>query len=140
MPMTIYKLHFSAAATADSLASLDIQLDGEINAIHMTGKCAGADGLNDGFNAEVSFLSSNSFTSNDTRGSLMIIQSELGFLTTGGHNGSVNAQVSSLFIPVSAGERIHLHMQLNGAPTGVNVHCFLYVQDKGIARASSRRR
>lgn len=138
MPMTIYKLY--SAAFGDSTASLDIQLDGVIQSIHMTGRANGIDALNDGFEAEVSFLSTNSFTSNDTRGSLMIIQSCLGMLTDGGGNLSVNAQISTLMVPVAAGERVHLHAAAIGGSTGGAVHAFLFVEDKGIQRISGRRR
>lgn len=138
MPMTVYKLF--ATATGDSAASLDIQLDGEIMAIHMSCAPAGVDALNDGVEAEVSFLSSNSLSNNDTRGSLMIIQSALGMLTQGGNNSAVNANISSLEIPVSAGERIHLHILLSGGATSGSVHAYLFVRDKGVPRIPGRRR
>jgi len=136
--MTIYKLYGSV--TGDSVASLDIQLDGEIMAIHMTQRVTGVDALEDGAEAELSFLSTNSFANNDVRGSLMTIQGSLGVLTQGGNNTGINAQVSSLEIPVSAGERIHLHINLRGGASAANTHAYLYVRDKGVARIPGRRR
>lgn len=138
MPMTIYKLR--ANGNGDSLASLDIQIDGIITAIFMTGKGSGMDALNDGWMAEVSFLSSSTFTVNDVRGSLMTIQSEIGFLTTGGCNTGVNANISSMEVPVSAGERIHMHILHLGTISSATVHCYLYVLDKGTPRIPGRRR
>lgn len=138
MPMTIYKLFASAAG--DSIASLDIQLDGDMMAIHMTMHVSNCDLLDDGAGAELSFLSSNSFASSDTRGSLMIIQSRLMMLTTGGGNAGVNANISSLEVPVAAGERIHMHIQLTGGASAANTHAYMYVRDKGTPRIPGRRR
>lgn len=138
MGMTIYKLYSSAAG--NSVASLDIQLDGIITAIFMTGRVTGVDATDEGFEAEVSFLSTSTLTSNDARGSLMIIQSMLSLVTSGGMNSGINAGLASLEVPVAAGERIHLHISDSGSVTGRTVHAFLYVQDKGIPRVSARRR
>lgn len=138
MPMTIYKLHASTAG--DSVASLDIQLDGEIESIHMAMFAADCDALNDAALAEMSFLSTNSFTSNDVRGSLMIVQSGIGFLTQGGGNMAQNANISSLQIPVAAGERIHLHISLIGGCSSAATHGYMYVRDKGTPRIPGRRR
>ncbi len=136
--MTIYKLH--TTSSGDSVASLDIQLDGIIQAIHMTMRLTGVNGLNEGQEAEISFLSTSTFGVNDVRGSLMIIQSQTGFLTSGMANVATNSQVSSLEIPVNAGERIHMHTNDVGAPGGRSVHGYLYVADKGILRQAGRRR
>lgn len=138
MPMTIYKLY--ASSGGDSVASLDIQMDGTITAIHMSIKVIGIDALDDGGDAELSFLSTNSFGSNDVRGSLMTIQCKVGLLTQGGGPASANAQVSSLEIPVAAGERIHMHIAFTGGPVSAPTHGYLYVADKGIARLPGRRR
>lgn len=138
MPMTIYKLY--GAAAGDSIASLDIQLDGEIQAIHMTMSVNGADALNDGAESELSFLSSNTFANSDARGSLMIVQSAMGFLTQGGGNVAVNAQISSLQIPVSAGERVHLHINLAGGASSAPTQAYMFVSDKGTPRIPGRRR
>lgn len=138
MPMTIYKLR--ANDNGDSVASLDIQIDGIITAIYMTGKGSDVNAQDDGWMAETSFLSSNSFGVNDVRGSLMIIQSELGALTSGGLNTAVNANISSMEIPVAAGERIHMHILKIGTTGSCTVHAYLYVLDKGTPRIPGRRR
>ena len=138
MPMTIYKLY--GADAGDSVASLDVQLDGDIMAIHMSMMCTGAALVNDGGQAELSFLSTNTFTNSDVRGSLMIIQSRLGFLTTGGGNTAINANVSSLEIPVNAGERVHLHIQHLGGVTAATTNAYIFVKDKGTGRIAGRRR
>ncbi len=138
MPMTIYKLY--GAASTDSVASLDIQLDGVITSMLMTGMCAGVNALDEGMQAEISFLSSNTFGSNDVRGSLMTMQIRSGMLTSGMGNMCDNINISSVNIPVNAGERIHLHIRDAGTLTGRVVHAYLYVEDKGVSRLSSRRR
>ncbi len=138
MPMTIYKL--SSAAAGDSVASLDIQLDGVIRSIHMSLNPAAVDLIDDGADAELSFLSSNTFTNSDVRGSLMIIQSSMGLLTQGGSQTAVNAQISALEIPVNAGERIHLHLQHSGGTASARCHAYLFVEDKGVGRMAGRRR
>lgn len=138
MPMTIYKLFASAAGA--SAASLDIQMDGEIKAMHMSIQPNTMDALDDGAESEVSFLSTASWSSNDTRGSLMIVQSKLGMLTTGGGNVAINASLSSLSIPVAAGERVHLHVAVAGGTVSCPSHAYLYVEDKGLPRVPGRRR
>lgn len=138
MPMTIYKLY--GGSSGDDAASLDIQIDGEIEAILMSADVAGADALNDGVIAEVSFLSTNGFGSNDVRGSLMTVQCRQNFLTSGGGNMATNMAVGGISIPVAAGERVHLHILDRGSPTSRSVHAYLYVRDKGTARVLTRRR
>lgn len=139
MGMTIYKLF--ADALGDSVGSLDIQIDGTITSVMMTGSAAGQDVLNDGWQAEVSFLSTNTFAANDVRGSIMTVQSRFGVLSTeGGHNSAINMTSGAVKIPVSAGERVHLHLAEFGTLTARQVHCYLYVEDKGTARIPGRRR
>lgn len=138
MPMTIYKLY--AAVATDDAASLDIQMDGTIKSMLMTARWQGVDAINEGGMAEMSFLSTNTFSANDARGSLMLIQSISGLLTSGMLQTAVNQSLSSLEIPVAAGERIHLHIVNNGTITTVEVHGYLFVEDKGIQRVPGRRR
>ncbi len=137
MPMTIYKLFGSVSQ--DSSATIDVQLDGEIQSILMTTDCSGADALNDGMRAELSFLSTNSFGTNDTRGSLMMIHNRMGILTQGGGNMDNNFSVSGLEVPVNAGERLHLHISHQGGATGT-CHAYVYIRDKGVTRTPPRRR
>lgn len=138
MPMTIYKLW--SDQVGDSVASLDVQLDGNITSILLACQAGGVDVLNEGVSAEVSFLSSNTISSNDVRGSLMAIQSRLGAITTGGMNTAQNISVSTLYIPVNAGERIHLHIEDIGTLASRTAFCYLYVEDKGTGRTAGRRR
>lgn len=138
MPMTIYKMFANTAG--DSQASSDVQLDGTIRAMLMSARFDGCDGLNDGGQAECSFLSTNSFAANDVRGSLMMLQSTSGMLTSGMLQTAMNIDISSLEIPVNAGERIHLHTALFGGATAIEVHVYLYVLDRGVARTAARRR
>lgn len=138
MPMTIYKLYGTAAT--DDCASLDIQIDGIITAIHMTALAMGVNAADEGLYAECSFLSTNTFSANDARGSLMIIEVVSGMLTSGMGMMAANASIASLEIPVAAGERIHMHISDIGTLSSRNAHAFLYVLDKGTPRIPGRRR
>lgn len=138
MGMTIYKLYSGTAG--DSVASLDIQLDGEIESILMSCDASGVNLMDEGVQVEVSFLSTNTFAVNDSRGSLMIIQSRSGLLTSGALNSAINMSVSALGVPVAAGERIHLHILDIGTISGRTGMAYLYVRDKGVSRMAPRRR
>jgi hypothetical protein len=138
MAMTIYKLY--ANASGDSVASLDVQLDGEIMALHMSAQAIGVNAADEGVTAELSFLSTNTFNANDVRGSLMIVSVVSGMLTSGMGKMADNSQISSLEIPLNAGERIHLHVLDIGTLTGRSCQAYLYVRDKGVSRTPGRRR
>lgn len=138
MAMTVYKLY--AGAVGDSAASLDIQLDGEIEAIMMGVEASGVQAADEGVAAEVSFMSTSSFTVNDTRGSLMMLQYRVGLLTSGMAPAGSHMAVGNLEIPVGQGERIHLHVTDFGTVTARRAWAYIYVRDRGIARTPTRRR
>lgn len=136
--MSVYKLYaVGTGGTENSLAALDIQFDGVITSIFMTMIHDGD--ANDEFaNAEVSFLSTNTMASNDARGSLMIIGTQMGLTTSGVATNNVNASTGPVEIAVVAGERVHLHISAS-AGLGAQCQCYLYVVD-GQAPALRRRR
>jgi len=136
--MSVYKLHGIVGANTDSLANLDIQFDGIIVGWFATCNGLSADALNDGFKCEVSFLSSNTFTSNDARGTIMQVQGGQAFLTQGGAGVFINRGMSGLSIPVTAGERIHMHVNISG---GINCDftVILYVEDTADVNLRRRR-
>jgi hypothetical protein len=98
--------------------SIDIREDDEINAVVLQN--GGGSG-----NAEVSFASSASFTSNDTSGTIIGVPTGL------------DISVGSLAIPVSAGERVFLH---NDNAPAAPVVAFLYTKGSSTPRPSPRRR
>lgn len=135
--MSVYKLYGTGDGDTDNdTASFDVQFNGDIVAIHQT--ITGNLDANDEYvNYEVSFLSTGTFTTNDARGSLFISGTRRHFTTSGGSNSTSNSSVSGLRIPVSAGERIHLHAD---ASTGVSSSCHTYVYVDDEADATLRRR
>lgn len=134
--MSVYKLYAAGTGgTEDSLASIDIQFDGVITAIHAQAM-ADLDADAETSLVEVSFLSSNTLATNDARGSLIVIGGRTA--TPMGGITNWNSGVGPLNIDVTAGERVHLHISAAaGVATSANV--FLYVQD-GSPAALRRRR
>ena len=135
--MSVYKLYSAGSGgTQDNLASIDIQFDGVITAI--VGTAYGDfDAADENLRVEVSFLSTNTVISNDSRGSLFTMQSALGIVTSGSHPGMQNS-VSGINVDVTAGERVHLHIvSTSGVVSQATV--YLYVTD-GSPAALRRRR
>jgi len=126
----IYKLfgNVLAGVVTDSMASADIQNTGHITALAFNVDADGMDALNDHAKLEVSFMSTNTFTTNDVRGSVAMHGVTLQFLTTGGGIGSNSLSISGLSIPVEAGERIHLHSSASAGVTAGGT-CYLYIDD-----------
>lgn len=122
---TIYKLY--SATQTDAAASVDIQEDGVIEGVLFDLDVSGADALNDAIKAEVSFASTSGFTSNDTRASLAGTHFRQEFLTSGGGPNCGGPYVP-MEIPVSAGERIYLHMVAAGT---VVVACQVWIYVRG---------
>ena len=139
--MSVYKLYGSAPANAitNALASLDIRVDGTITAVYMNISPNGMDALNDAVNCECSFGSTNSFTTNDVLGSLMMLSIIQQFLTSGGGVSGSQASMGNLNIPVFAGERVHVHTQTSSGVTA-DCTCYLYVDDGVELKAQRRRR
>ncbi len=130
---------FSTAQT-DASASLDVPFDGQIMGALLDVRVDGADALNDRISAEVSFSSTSGFASNDTRASFIGASASQGFLTSGGGPTGRNAFITFAphGIPVSAGERIYLHVAAGGTVTSA-VTCWMYVLIDGTARTARRR-
>jgi len=137
----IYKMYGAVpiAATTDSIASLDIQVDGEIVGVHMNITAAGMDALNDSMQVELSFMSSNTFTTNDVRGSIFMHSVTQQFLTSGGGGGSDSAALAGLMIHVEAGERIHFHGKTNAGVSG-EANIYIYVLDATATQQRPRTR
>jgi len=136
--MSIYKLFGSATGGSESsVANLDIQFDGVITAMHA---CMFADFDVDGESAtaEASFLSTSTIANNDARGSLLTIQGSNAQAAAGTAVVAINSGVSGVNIPVTAGERVHLHFENTAGVTG-QAHFYFYVDD-GAATGLRRRR
>jgi len=130
----IHKLFSSVAG--DAAASLDIREDGRITGILLV--LAGT-GLSDGsiLRAEVSFASTNGFSSNDTTAALVGNEVAYEFTTSGGSLFGATIFVP-LDEPAQAGERLYLHA-FGTSVVGPRFTAFVYTDAKG-SRPSVRRR
>lgn len=137
--MSIYKLYATGTTGADDLAALDIQFQGLITAWYVFGWASGLSADNDTCQGEISFLSASTFTSNDARGTIAMFGISQAFITSGMANQSVSTGLSNLAIPVSAGERIHMHIGTNGTVGTFKFNGILYVEDTADANLRRRR-
>lgn len=136
--MSVYKLYGAGTGgTQNSLASLDIQFDGTVTAIHGS-LAADMDADSESVTAEASFLSVNTSGVNDARGSLITLAAQMSLTTSGVAVTAINSGVSNLSIPVSAGERVHLHLTGAAGVTSL-VSVYLYVDDGAPAQLRRRR-
>ena len=136
--MSVYKMFANGTGgTENSVASFDVQFDGDIVAIlgHLNPVF---DANAESCNMEVSFLSSSTFSVNDARGSLFILGSRLDVITSGGSQGIANNAVSGVRIPVSAGERIHMHLNASAGVVSV-AQAYLYITDAADENLRRRR-
>lgn len=132
----IQKMFASVAVTADDIAAVDVPQDAMIESILFVVTTEGADALDDGARVELSFGSSNTFNVNDSRLSIAEVEVNQSFLTTGGGPTNNHVWMGMINIPVFAGERIHLHADVNGG-TSTRVRVFIYYS---IGRGAPRRR
>lgn len=136
----VYKLYGSVTASTDGVANLDFQFNGVIEGILLNINVTGADALNDGGGVEISFASTSGLASNDTRASIAGLKVNQGFLTSGGGPVGDSVFVSlGKGIPVAAGERIYMHLQVSGTVTAVNSSCWLYTAVTDAGRIARRR-
>lgn len=133
--MSIYKLFAAGTGgTENALAQLDIQFNGSIVGLAMS-LVADLDTDLEKCKSEMSFISTNSLTSTDTRGSLLTVAA---FASVSFGITQSNIALGALNIPVSAGERVWLHTE---ATAGVASDCtgYIYVDDGSAAVAQRRR-
>ncbi len=136
--MSVYKF-YSATLNGNNLASIDFAKDGIITALSVSIRPQTLDLLDDSLDIELSFVSISTFTIHDSRSSLISHHVSQQFLTTGGGVGSLSHGISGLKIPISAGERVHMHGQISGGGLGVG-YGYIYVDDGINQRPAPRRR
>jgi len=137
--VSVYKLAGTATGgTENALAQLDIQFDGLITAIH--GAMRATIAANTEFaQTEISFISTNTVGSNDTRGSLFMMKAQIALLTSGVANTGVNVSIGGLAVVVTAGERLWMHTVNTASKASVN-DVYVYVEDgQGVPTAQRRR-
>jgi hypothetical protein len=139
MATNICKLYGSVTTSTDGAASLDCVADGlivglllEINAETASANAAAR--------MEVSFASTNGFTSTDTRNSIGGVETVVSQATAAGVlNNSRSLMMPGLRIPVAAGERLYLHVGTSASFT-VRARAWIYVNSDEVVRATTRRR
>jgi len=128
------------STTTNDVAAIDIPEDGLI--LGVMGTVSGAVGDEGELQAELSFLSTNQFQVNDARASIMEVNHMAGNLTTSGiPEGSTQIWMSIPDgIPVSAGERIHMHTRASTGNTPTGSFQLYLTFTPGTGRRSQRRR
>lgn len=140
MPMDVYKLYYTGTASVDAAASLDLQSDLVIVAMHLNLSVGSADALNEGVACEISFASTSGFSSNDTKSSIIGGATYQNFLTTGGALPGSPIVVSGVAIPGAAGERMYLHTKVLGGAVTFYCSCWLYTMVGSMPRTTPGRR
>lgn len=138
--MSVYKLAATGTGGVENgIAQLDVQFDGIITAIHgaMT---ANLTVTLDFANLEVSFISVNSFGTNDTRGSLFTMRQLMAITgAVWAVNNAMHSNVGGLAIAVNAGERLWLHYEAT-ATRIITGDVYVFVEDgQGVPTAQRRR-
>lgn len=132
---SIQKLY--ATTTGDNAASVDVPQDG-----HITGVYWSLDGAlsadADSIVAELSFGSTNAFTTNDTRQVVSEVRCQTQLVTSGEVFNAINAYHPVPFLPVGQGERLYLHTSIVGGIT-VRIAVFVFY-DFEEGRPAMRRR
>ena len=137
--MSIYQIYGSSTGDAEAAANLDVQFDGQIIAWDLWATINGAGGDGNYHHVEVSFLSSDMSNKNDARGVICSVRDTVSVLdATGAQFAATRSQLSGLFIPVVAGERLYMHL---GATAGnvITASCRLYVDDASNPQLRRRR-
>lgn len=137
----IYKLFGTiTAAAADGLASFDIVRPGHIVGLWGSVDPGPIQVNAEGYMMEISFASSNGFTTNDTKSSLYYWRQQLAFATSGNTRCADQIQVPGMKIAVQVGERIYMHVGLIGTPVTAFVGVVYLAVESGMGGGSRQRR
>src|SRR3990167_4701817 len=123
----VQKIYANSTASADAVASVDIQEDTVIEGLQMDLYQQGLTVQDEGSRWEVSFASTSGFSANDTRASIAGISNHLGVVTTGGAPQNAHLFVPCN-IPVQAGERLYVHTSVVGTITVNTLQAWLYLR------------
>ena len=137
--MSVIKLYVASSGTSLTSASIDIPADGVITALTVGMQIEDASPvITEGATAELSFLSSQTFATNDARGSLCQVARATAFADAARLviEGSGFCVLTPIRVPVNAGERIYLHVQADGSVVATAV-AYLFVED-GLDQARPR--
>jgi len=136
--MSIYQLYAGSTGPSVDAASFDVQFDGAILAYDIWVAPQGVATDADYAGVEISFLSSSSLTVNDARGVIASIYDSVVLNAAGQSYAAMRCCLSGLMIPVTAGERIHMHIS-QSAGNSLLASSRLYVEDAQDPRLRRRR-
>jgi len=129
--MSVIKMYVDVAAATYEAAQIDIPADGTLYAVHLQMMVADlGPASNESVFAELSFISTPQYASNDSRGSIAQVGVGTFFADAArlvAHGGEVFA-MSGLNIKLNAGERIYLHATPGGSLIATAV-AYMYVED-----------
>jgi len=145
--MSIIKMSITTGATATTVAtaSIDVPADGTIRAITLGMSFQDATpAISDALSAELTFLSTPQFLTNDARGSLCQTGFNVAFQDAARLvlQGVPFCVLTPIAVAVAAGERIFLHIQASGADDiDGTATAYLFIDDGlDVGRAQIRRR
>lgn len=109
MPVTLIHMRGDGTGGAENAAAnIDIPEDGMITGVEWSAAPAlNADG--EEFAAELSFIATGQFSTNDSRGQISVVRARLGLLTSGASATGLD-RFTPMDLAVSGGERIYLHL------------------------------
>lgn len=139
MSESLIQMYATATSSQDDMASIDVPEDGDLMGVVMSIRNPNMTAATHS-TAELSFLSSSQFTTNDARGLIAGVTIALAALNTNGLSASSNTQeyIFHKGLSVNAGERIHLHL-LTTDTTAVVITAHMIFKFKGGVRAIRRR-
>lgn len=128
-----------AGGVEDAAAMIDVQTDGDLIAIDWDARAT----LNasEFFMAELSFIATNQLFTNDARGRISSISSEIVVLTAVGvAHSNMQKFMSGFNVSMAGGERLYLHIQSSAGVVSMT-RCNLYFDfTVSPVRRSARRR
>jgi len=139
MGETIVQMYGGPSTDTDDVSAFDVPEDGLIKGYMMDlqapSMVAGKE-----MQAEISFLSTSQFTTNDARGLIGRCSMATNTVSTNG-GGNAQGYATQKFdkgITVAAGERVHLHFETSDSVL-CRIHVLLIFEFKGGVRAARRR-
>lgn len=131
--MSIVTLYTAAKVDTEAAAMIDVQEDGVIETIDWSMICSPAAAIAE-VSAQISFGSGSSHRTNDARQVISTCKATCLAAEPLALNKAFNVN-----IPVHAGERIYLHIDVVGTnPTAMDTTCHLHIADK--SKRTTRRR
>lgn len=116
MATRIYKLYGTTGSDTNALAQLTIQRPGSIVAVWWAGY-ANSTSDNSGCRVELSFTSTSQIGTNDTVGPISECNIHQNLVTSGLVTNHVNSLHAGLNVPVQAGDRLYMNIDVVGTAT-----------------------